>query len=253
MPIAAREYKSKKYESIGEDGISLRIAHKSTRSHPLMHFDEKLGYERELGYSRNQKSIFVDEWKGRPTVDPIWMEEGGIIVEAENQTLQKFLEITPDNGVVFRLVDLAAIAEEEVNVMLRDNELMNQALELDIDQIQMIAKVILPRGSEKLSAKELKRDFYLKVAESPLSFQAAMKDPQIELHSLVTNFITAKLITFRNSKKEAWMNTTERKNKLVVFENLSVNKVGVISDFLISPEGTDDMKALEVCFNDLDE
>ena len=48
------------YLANGLSPLTLTLASKHSQRHPLMYFDEKLGYERELRYATNKVSVFVD-------------------------------------------------------------------------------------------------------------------------------------------------------------------------------------------------
>ena len=53
----------------------------SVRSSGLFWFDEEKGYERELKYTRNQKTPFVDEMKGDQRLEHIIFRNGALFVE----------------------------------------------------------------------------------------------------------------------------------------------------------------------------
>ena len=55
----------------------------------IFYFDEEKGYERELKYTRNQQTPFVDEMKGEHRLDHIIFRDGVLRVEKE---LYLFLE-----------------------------------------------------------------------------------------------------------------------------------------------------------------
>ena len=61
------------------------------RSRGIFFFDEEKGYERELKYTVNQKTSFVDEFKGDARLGHIVFEDGVLNVPKEKQTLQKLL------------------------------------------------------------------------------------------------------------------------------------------------------------------
>ncbi len=56
------EYKDKNYYLLGnKTPLTYTIPSRHSRRYPLVWFDPDLGYERELRYATNQKSVFVDE------------------------------------------------------------------------------------------------------------------------------------------------------------------------------------------------
>ena len=78
----------------------------SVRS-PLLYFDEEKGVNRPLRYARNQKSPFEDEQDGNAILEPIVFEDGMLVVQRENQVLQKFLHYHQGNGMIFEEIDRA--------------------------------------------------------------------------------------------------------------------------------------------------
>ena len=48
------------------------------RGSNIFWFDEEKGYERELKYTSNQRTVFVDEMKGEQRLEHIIFENGGL-------------------------------------------------------------------------------------------------------------------------------------------------------------------------------
>ena len=66
------EYKDRHYYLTGnKEPLTYTIPSRHTRKYPLTWFDPEIGYERELRYATNQKSIFVDEQQGNVTLSHI--------------------------------------------------------------------------------------------------------------------------------------------------------------------------------------
>ena len=88
------EIKDKLYElNIRETPVVYKI-----KTRGILWFDKEKGYEREIKYCANQKTIFVDEMKGDQRLDHISFRDGKLFVPKEKQTLQIFLAHHPDNG-----------------------------------------------------------------------------------------------------------------------------------------------------------
>ena len=60
------------------------------KSRGMFWFDEEKGYERELKYTVNQKSPFVDEFTGPGRLAHITFEDGVLNVPKEKQTYKSF-------------------------------------------------------------------------------------------------------------------------------------------------------------------
>ena len=63
------------------------------KSKNIYWFDEEQGFERELKYTVNQKTPFVDDFKGDARLGHIIFEDGMLIVPKQKQTLQKLLSL----------------------------------------------------------------------------------------------------------------------------------------------------------------
>ena len=80
-------------------------------------FDEEKGYERELKYCQNQRTVFVDEMQGDQRMENIVFSNGMLIIEKEKTVLQKFLSLYhPERDVTFYEEKPAIKAASEVAV-----------------------------------------------------------------------------------------------------------------------------------------
>ena len=68
----------------------------------IYYFDEEKGYERELKYCQNQKTVFVDEMQGDQRMEHVIFRNGMLVVEKEKTVLQKFLSLYhPERDTTF--------------------------------------------------------------------------------------------------------------------------------------------------------
>ena len=75
-PVDNWEYKDRNYYLIGnKTPLTYTLPSKHSKRYPLVWFDPEQGYEREMRYATNMKSIFVDEQKGAATLKHIVLEE----------------------------------------------------------------------------------------------------------------------------------------------------------------------------------
>ena len=129
-------YKDKLYElTINETPIVFIL-----KSKGLLWFDPEKGYEREVKYCPNQKTIFVDEMKGVQRLEHVTFRDGKLFVPKEKQTLQKFLEVHPLNGKKFVEYNAVQIAEDDLDVLEMELEAMNTAQTIDIDHAEQIIR-----------------------------------------------------------------------------------------------------------------
>ena len=129
------------------------------RSRGIFYFDEEKGYERELKYTVNQRTSFVDEFKGDARLGHIVFENGALYVPKEKQTLQKLLSLYhPDRNTSFQEQNLVKEAEDDMDYLNLEIEALNLARDMDVDRAEAILRT--EQGSEvsKLTSKELRRD-----------------------------------------------------------------------------------------------
>ena len=131
-----QQYKDKLYElAIGETPITYIL-----KSRGLLWFDKELGYEREIKYCENQKTIFKDEMKGPERMSHIIFRDGNLFVPKEKQILQKFLAYHPDNGVKFKENNPVKIAEDDIDYLNMEISALTLAQQIEVDQAEAILR-----------------------------------------------------------------------------------------------------------------
>ena len=104
IDILQFEPKDRIYKTVdGTKPITLSIAVKSKKSRPLTWYNEKTRKTHALRYATNHPSIFEDVQgnTNQMQIGSVVMNDGILFVPKENVTLQRFLAIHPDNGVIF--------------------------------------------------------------------------------------------------------------------------------------------------------
>ena len=108
------EYKDRNYYLLNQKNpLTYTIMSRHSKRYPCVWFDPEKGYERELRYATNQKSIFVDEQKGSSTLKHIVFENGHLLVKKEKRNLQEFLAHHPHQGIIFAEFDHVQAAADE--------------------------------------------------------------------------------------------------------------------------------------------
>ena len=127
------EYKDRHYYLTGQkEPLTYTIPSKHSRRYPLVWFDPDKGYERELRYATNQKSIFADEQKGPVTLSHVVFENGVLHVPKEKRTLQEFLIKHPHNKIVYSELDRQVEAVDELEALDLQLEALNIAKNMEI-------------------------------------------------------------------------------------------------------------------------
>jgi len=157
---------------------------RSIKSTNIYYFDEEKGYERELKYCQNQKTVFVDEMQGDQRMEHIIFRSGMLVVEKEKTVLQKFLSLYhPQRDVTFYEEKPAVKAASEVESIELEIEALNAARNLDINMAEAVMRVEIGSKVSEMSSKELKRDLLLYAKRNPALFLELVNDENVVLRN----------------------------------------------------------------------
>ena len=157
---------------------------RSIRSANIHWFDEEKGYERELKYCKNQKTVFVDEMKGDQRLEHVIFRNGILVVEREKVVLQKLLSLYhPDRNVIFYEEKPVKKAIDEITWLEMEIEALNAAKNVDIDMAEAIMRVEIGSKVSNMSSKELKRDLLLYAKKNPQLFLELINDENVVLRN----------------------------------------------------------------------
>jgi len=158
----------------------------SIRSSNVYYFDEEKGYERELKYTNNQKTPFVDEFpkESQARLEHIIFRNGHLSVPRNKQTLQKLLSLYhPHNGKVFLEHNPVQKAESEIDLLEFEIAALNAAQSIDIDMAEAVMRVEVGSKVNEMSSKELKRDLLLYAKRNPSLFLELVNDENVVLRN----------------------------------------------------------------------
>jgi len=181
-------------------------------------FDEEKGYERELKYTSNQRTVFVDEMKGEQRLEHIIFQNGQLFVPKNKTVLQKLLSLYhPHKNILFEEHKPAEIAANEVDILELEVDALMAAREMDIDMAEAIMRV--EKGSEvsKMSSKELKRDLLIFAKSNPVLFLELASDENVMLRNFGIRAVEANILKLHNQRDFLWA-STDRKLFTVPFE-----------------------------------
>ena len=195
--------------------LSYIIQTRSSNRSPLLYFDEDKGINRPLRYARNQRTPFEDEQDGNAIVEPIIFEDGFLREPRTNPVLQQFLEYHPMNGKKFEVVDNKKEAQEELDEMNVQVDALIEAKSMSLEQLEVVARIILNKDISRISTAELKRDILVYARNYPEEFLDMINDSDLTLKSKCQLFMSEGLLTTRNKGKELWFNTKGNKKKLM--------------------------------------
>jgi hypothetical protein len=175
----------------------LRNRHK--KQSPLQYFDEEKNQLRSLCYASNQLSIFEDEQTGDVILGSIVISNGKLTVPKTNPQLQRFLELTPDNGEVFEEFKPDEIAEREITELELEMEAMQIAMELKTSDMESLALTIFGSGVLKKKTAEIKRDLFVYAKENPEHFLELAKDDMTKLKGLAVRAESLNLCQYKSN------------------------------------------------------
>tara|TARA_R100001015_G_C4552899_1_gene114361 strand:+ start:23 stop:811 length:789 start_codon:yes stop_codon:yes gene_type:complete len=213
------------------------------RSRGIFFFDEEKGYERELKYTVNQKTSFVDEFKGDARLGHIVFEDGVLNVPKEKQTLQKLLSLYhPDRDGLFTEFNPVKEAEDDMDVLERQIQALNMAQQIDIDQAEAILRVEQGSSVVDMTSKEIKRDVMLFAKNSPDLFIELANDDNVQLRNFGIKATEAGLITLSSDNRSFMWANTERKIMNVPFDE---HPYSALAAWFKTDEGLEAYKNLE--------
>jgi len=156
----------------------------SIKSSNIHYFDEEKGYERELKYTSNQKTAFVDEMKGDQRLEHIIFRSGSLFVAREKTVLQKLLSLYhPSKDKIYEEYKPAKQAADEIDTLNMQVDALVAARNVDIDMAEAIMRVESGSGVSKLSSKELRRDLLVFARNNPKLFLELADDENVMLRN----------------------------------------------------------------------
>ena len=213
------EYKDRNYYlTNNKSPLTHTIPSRHSKRYPLVWFDPDKGYERELRYATNQKSIFVDEQQGQVTLQHVVFDKGHLMVPKEKRNLQEFLAKHPHNGLLFREFDRQVQAVNQFEDLEIEIAAMTTAYNMDIDQAEAILRVEKGSDVNKLTSKELRRDLLLFAKLQPDLFLDLSEDENVELRNFGIKAVEAGILELDVKQRTFKWASNGRKLMQVPFE-----------------------------------
>lgn len=232
------QVQDKLYElTIGETPITYVL-----KTRGLLWFDPEKGYEREIKYCENQNTIFKDEMKGPERLSHVIFRDGNLYVPKEKQTLQKFLEFHPDNGLKFKEHNPVAIAENDISYLELEIEALNLAQTVEVDHAEAILRSEIGNQVSSMTSKELKRDLLLFARSNPNLFLELVKDENINIRNVGIKATEAGIIKLSNDQRTFMWASTDRKLITVPFDE---NPYSALAAYFKTDEGIEVYQTIE--------
>ena len=179
------------------------------RSRGIFYFDEEKGYERELKYTVNQKTPFVDEFKGEARLGHIVFKDGVLNVPKEKQTLQKLLSLYhPQRNSLYTEFNPVKEAEDDMVGIEMEIEALNSARDMDVDRSEAILRVEQGSSVSNMTSKEIKRDILVFAKNDPKLFLELANDENVQLRNFGIKCVELGLLNLSSDNRSfTWANT----------------------------------------------
>ena len=182
-------------------------------------FDESKGYERELKYTKNQRTCFVDEMKGEQRLEHIIFQNGQLFVPKQKTVLQKLLSLYhPHRDKLFEEHKPIEIAKHQVDWLELEVEALTAARDLDIDLAEAIMRVEIGSKVSEMSSKELRRDLLLFAKNNPQLFLELVTDENVHLRNVGIKAREQGIIKLSPDQRTFLWGSTDRKLMTVPFD-----------------------------------
>ena len=218
------------------------------RKKSLLHFDEELGYQRELRYATNQRSCFVDEQQGQIVMGRIVFRDGKLNVPKENVVLQKLLSLyhpAVKDGI-YEEYKPAQQASNEVDWIEFELQALNLAKSLTVDEAEAILRVEMGASVTELSSSEIKRDVLIFAKKNPNLFIQLATDENTQLRSFGAKAVEMGILNLSQDQRTFTYGNTGRKVMTVPFDE---HPYFALSAFFRTDEGMEIYKAIEKRLN----
>jgi len=213
------------------------------QSRNIFYFDEERKTRRELKYTTNQTTPFVDEFKGDARLAHITFEDGVLKVSREDQTLQKLLSLYhPSLNSTYIEFNPIEIARDELANIELEIEALNLAKDLDIDHVEAILRVEQGSSINTLTSKELKRDILVMAKNNPQLLLDLAKDANVELRNFGIKAVEAGLLNLSSDNRSFTWGKNKRKVMTVPFDEHPYSALAV---FFKTDEGLEIYKNIE--------
>ena len=192
---------------------------RSIRSANIHWFDEEKGYERELKYTSNQRTPFVDEMTGDQRLEHIVFRNGMLIIDKQKVVLQKLLSMYhPDRDKLFYEEKPVAQATNEIEWLEMEIEALNAAKSIDIDLAEAVMRVEIGSKVSDMSSKELRRDLLLYARRNPSLFLELVNDDNVQLRNFGIKATELNIIKLSQDQRTFTWGSNGRKLMTVPFD-----------------------------------
>ncbi len=192
---------------------------RSIKSSGIYWFDEEKGYEREVKYCENQRTVFVDEMQGDQRMAHIIFRSGSLYVPKEKTVLQKLLSLYhPHKQSLYYEHKPIENAKNELDILEMEIEALDLARSIDIDLAEAIMRAEVGSRVNELSSKELKRDLLLFARKNPSLFLDLATDENVQLRNFGIRAVELSIVKLSQDQRTFNWGSNDRKLMTVPFD-----------------------------------
>ena len=182
-------------------------------------FDEEKGYERELKYTSNQKTCFVDEMIGEQRLEHVIFRNGVLMVPRTKTVLQKFLSLYhPQKDKLYYEWKPQVQAASEIDIIELEIDALTAARNIDIDVAEAIMRVEKGSDVSSMSSKELKRDILIFAKRNPRLFLELATDENVVLRNFGIKAAELGILKLSSDQRNFLWGSNDRKLMTIPFD-----------------------------------
>ena len=221
--------KSKVYTIKKGGGIWFKLRQKN-----ITVFDDETGKVRQLRYSRNENSIWVDEQSENTIREQIVFDNKNLIVPYTNPPLQTYLSLHPDNiangGTTYFLVNTERNAEDELD---KEFSMLNAVAMVRDKAIEELLPVAMYLGiSTEQKNMEIKRELLREAKANPTRFIEMFDNPVVRTKSVLMSAIDFQILK-ASPHGLKWFDS----NRLIVATPAGQDTLDIATRFCLSEKG----------------
>tara|TARA_R110000772_G_scaffold178289_3_gene289698 strand:- start:238 stop:1008 length:771 start_codon:yes stop_codon:yes gene_type:complete len=232
-----------------EKPISFMLQSRSSKRKVLLWFDEEKKVNREIRYSVNQASPFIDEQDGHATLEPIVFEDGMLHVSDRNQSLQKFLELHPGKGKVYEEKNSEKEAINAMEQMNLEEDAIIAVKELDLNNMKTLIRVSSNADVNMLSVAEIKHNARVLARTQPKEVMRILNDPLLKVQDTVGQAFEERVVIQKGKQRDIWLNVKDAGGKTVSHRIYTIppgeNKYFALAKFLQGNDGLEILKKIQ--------
>lgn len=201
----------------GRTPVNLILRSRHHLNKPLQYFDGTI--TRSLRFASNQTSVFEDEQYGDVTLPAIVFKDGKLVVPKEQVLLQQFLSLYhPDNGSEYEEFDPNKTAEMDIASEEEKLDAQNIVRDMDIEELEAIARVALDANVSTMTSKEIRRDMLVYARNNPSEVMDLAQDENIKLRNIAVRAVEMGIIFIKDDNRTVcWNNKTKDKIVTIPF------------------------------------